>query len=356
MEDVEGTLVPRSGALAFSASARVAPGEVRVKITDGTLGAGGVRSLTEASVRARVEFEGGDVRSIVAAALGPEPAVGGAIAGRLDVSGTLGRPRAVGELELRSPTVTRTSPTCGEPRRRTLALSTVKASVSWRDGRLVVQPLTSGLGRGTATTTLRATPAPPTRAELPDLVLDGIPLERVLVDFLCQGYAVTGPLDLTGALTLTPTDPARTLSGSGRFRVGAGKVVGPRALSLLGGVVQVGGSVSSALSPDVPASLASSPLEFDSIAGTYQIAHGVVTTRDLLYTSRAMKASVRGDYAIPTSQVNADVLVEHRGGVVQARVTGSTDSPSVRFNPSVARGLDPEGVERGFRDLLKKFR
>jgi hypothetical protein len=252
--------------------------------------------------------------------------------------------------------VTRTSPTCSEPRRRTLALSTVKASVSWRDGHLVVQPLTSGLGRGTATTTLLATPAPPTRAELPDLVLNGIPLERVLVDFLCQGYAVTGPLDLTGALTLTPTDPARTLSGSGQFRIGAGKVVGPRALSLLGGVVQVGGSVSSVLSPDVPASLASSPLEFDSIAGTYQIAHGVVTTRDLLYTSRAMKASVRGNYAIPTSQVNADVVVEHRGGVIQARVTGSTDSPSVRFNPSVARGLDPEGVERGFRDLLKKFR
>jgi uncharacterized protein involved in outer membrane biogenesis len=356
LEDLDATVVARAPGFAFSGSAKVMPGGVTLKITEGTLGPSGGRGLTEASLRARVDVDGKDVQSLVAAALGPEPAVGGAIAGRLDVSGPLGRPRAAGEIELRSPTVTRTSPSCGEPRRRTLALSTLKASVSWRDGRLAVQPLTSGIGHGSATTTLVATPAPPTRAQLSDLTLQRIPLERVLVDFLCQGYAVTGPLDLTGTLTLDPTDPVRTLSGNGQLRIGSGKVVGPRALTLLGGLVRVGGTVSSALSLDAPASLFSSPLEFDSIAGSYQVTNGVVATRDLVYASRAMKASVSGDYAIPTGRVNADVVVDHGRGLVQARVTGSADSPSIRMTPTIARNLEPDRVERGFKDLLKKFR
>lgn len=352
LEDLEATLVPRAGGLALSGSARIMPGEVRVKVPEGTLGPGGARGLTEASLRARLEIDGQDIRSIVAAALGPEPALGGAIMGRLDVTGTLGRPRAAGEIEVRNPTVTRTSPACGEPQRRTLALSTLKATVSWRDSRLVIQPLTSGIERGRLATTVIVTPAPPTRTELADLVLKGLPLERLLVDFLCQGYAVAGPLDLTGTLILTAADPLRTLSGSGQLRIGAGKVVGPRALALFGGLVRVGGAVSSVLSLDVPAA----PLEFDSIAGSYQITNGVVTTRDLVYTSRAMKARVSGDYAIPAGRVNADVILEHGRGLIQAKVTGSADSPSIRVTPSVARGLEPERVERGFKDLLKKFR
>src|SRR5262249_48749833 len=113
---------------------------------------------------------------------------------------------------------------------------------------------------------------------------------------------------------------------------------------------------SSVLALDVPA-LASSPLEFDSIAGSYEIASGRVTTRDVVYASRAMKARVKGSYAIATGQVNADVALEPgRGGLVQARVTGTADSPEIRVTTSIAHGLDPERAERGFKDLLKKFR
>jgi uncharacterized protein involved in outer membrane biogenesis len=356
LEDVDGTLAPRAGTLSFSGSARVMPGELAVQISEGAVGLSGARTLGDAAVRARVELDGKDVQPFVAAAVGPEPAIAGAIAGALNVTGTVGRPRATGEIELRSPTVARTSRACPEPRRRTLALSTVKANVSWEDGRLVVQPLSTGIGKGSITTKLAATPAPPPQAELADLVVKAVPLEPVLVDFLCQGYAVTGPIDLTGTLTLAPTDPVRTLSGNGRVHIGAGKVVGARALLLLGGLVRVGGAASSVLSLDLPASLFSSPLDFDSIAGSYEIQRGTVTTRDLLYTSRAMKARVTGDYAIPTGRVNIDLVLEHGRGVFQAKVTGTAESPSIRVTPSIVRQLEPERVERRFKDLLKKFK
>jgi len=356
VENVDLTLSPRPGALSFSGSARVMPGELSVKISEGVLGLSGARTLVDASIRARIELDGQDVQPIVAAVIGGgKPALAGGITGKLAVTGAVGRPRATGEIELRGPAVTWTSPACPPPRRRTLQLSPVKANVSWDDGRLVVQPLVTGIGEGSIATKLSTVPGPPVQAELADLVLKGIPLERVLVDFFCQGYAVAGPLDHTGTLTVSPADPTGTLNGAGQFRVGAGRVVGARALALLGGVVRSGGAGSSVVSSVLPASLFSSPLEFDSIAGTYQIKNGVVTTRDLVYTSRAMKARVAGDYAMATGQLSFDLVLEHGRGVMQAKVTGTAASPSIRVAPSLLHQVEPERVERNLKDLLKKF-
>ena len=251
--------------------------------------------------------------------------------------------------------MTRTSATCAEPRRRTLTLATMKASVIVRDGRLVADPLTTGIPRGAVRTKLTAATSPPIRAELSDLVVERVPLERVLVDFLCLGYAVAGPLDLTGTLAFSPADPLRTLAGRGRFHVGAGAVVGGRALALLGGLARGTGSAAR-LGPDLPATLAGSPLEFDSIDGGFEIANGVVTTRGLVYTSRTMTVRARGDYALASGHVNADVVLERDRSVFQARVTGPADSPSIRTPASLARHDDRDRAERGFKDLLKKFR
>jgi hypothetical protein len=191
---------------------------------------------------------------------------------------------------------------------------------------------------------------------LGDLTVQALPLEKVLVDFLCQGYAVTGPLDLTGTAALVAADPLGTLSGGGRLRIGAGKIVGAQALALVGNLARAGGAVSSVLGADVPA-LTSSPLEFDSITATYTIANGVVTTRDLLYTSRTMKATVAGDYALASGRMNLDVLVDHGRGRLKATVTGTAASPSIRMSPaSVLRDVDPGKVERGLQDLLRRLR
>jgi uncharacterized protein involved in outer membrane biogenesis len=357
LEDLDLTLSARSGGFSFSGSARVMPGALVVKISDGALGLSGARALTEASVRASIAFEGRDVRPLVTAALGPEPTVSGSVMGRLNLTGTVGRPRATGDIELQHPEITRTNPACPEPRRRRLALSAVKASVTWDDGRLLVPRFVTGLGPGSITSKLAATPGPHTHAELSDLVLKSIPLEPVLVDFLCQAYAVAGPLDLRGTLDLSPADPMRTLSGSGRLSIGQGRVLGAHALTLLGGMARLGGSASSMLRGDSPATAFAAPLDFESIVATWEIRNGVVTTRDLLYTSRAMKVKVVGDYALPTGRVNLDVVLDHGRGQLLAKVTGTSESPSIRVAPAVVlRNLDPAPIERGFKDLLKKLR
>ena len=121
--------------------------------------------------------------------------------------------------------------------------------------------------------------------------------------------------------------------------------------------MRVGGAVSSLLRADVPASLTSSPVEFDSITGTYRITNGVVSTRDLVYTSRAMTVTVVGDYALVGGRMNLDLLVNHGRGEVKARVTGTAASPSIRVDPStLVRDVDRQKVESGLKDLLRRFR
>jgi hypothetical protein len=61
-----------------------------------------------------------------------------------------------------------------------------------------------------------------------------VQLEPVLVNYLCQRNAVTGPLDLTGEATLRLPEPLSTLNGSGRLQIGAGRVIGPDLLNALG--------------------------------------------------------------------------------------------------------------------------
>lgn len=357
VEGLDLTLTSRGTLMAFEGGAKVMPGDLAVEIADGTVGVGGARNLLEAPVRARVTLEGKDVSDLVAVAAGPEPDIDGAITGTLTVGGTVGEPTAAGAVELTRASVTETHPQCPEPKRRTLAFAPIKLNASWQEGRFAARPLNTGIGKGTVTMNVAATLDRGLRVQLNDLALKDVPLDKVLVDFMCQGYAVTGPLDLTGSLAFDPADLFKTLSGPGQFRIGPGKVVGSQALALVGGVVRLGGAISSLLSADLPSSLFSSPLEFDSITGTYQITNGVVTIRDLLYTSRAMKVATAGDYALTTGRMNLDMVVNHGRGEVKAKVTGTAASPSVRIVPTTGLGdIDPGKVERGLQDLLKHLR
>ncbi|MBI4247077.1 MAG: AsmA-like C-terminal region-containing protein, partial [Candidatus Rokubacteria bacterium] len=297
------------------------------------------------------------VRDLVALAAGPEPVIAGGVSGTLTVGGTLGEPRARGEVTLSNLAVTQTNARCAEPTRRTLALGDLQASAVWEGERLASRPLRTGLGGGSVTANLAVTLDRSPRVDLDDLTIKAVPLDKVLVDFLCQGYAVTGPLDLSGQAAARLDDFWRTLNGSGQLRIGPGQVVGAQALGLIGGVVRVGGAVSALLSADLPASRFSSPLDFDSITASYQITKGVVTTRDLRYVSRAMRVAAAGTYALVTGAMNLDVVVSHGRGEVKARVTGTAASPSIRVVPSTILGnVDPGPIERGVQDLLKRFR
>ena len=358
VEDLDLTLGGGDGTLTVEGAARVKPGDLGVTLADGRIALNAGRGLLEAPMSARVGVDGRDVAELVAASVGPTPAIGGPVKGTFNVTGTLGAPKAAGTLELASARVTEEVAACPEPRRRTLTLTALKlGGTSWDGGRLTSRPVTTSLAGGKVSLNLGATLDGGVRVELADLSIKGLPLERVLVDFLCQGYAVSGPLDFDGALAFTASDPWGTLSGPGRLRIGPGRVVGARALSLIGNVVQVGGAVSSLLNADIPSSLFTSPLDFDSITGTYVISKGVVTTRDLLYTSRVMKVAVAGEYALASGRMALDMVVNHGRGEVTARVTGTAASPSVRVDPSaLVRDLDRKKVESGLKDLLKRFR
>jgi len=220
------------------------------------------------------------------------------------------------------------------------------------------RPLTTKLGPGTVTAGLRWTLRDGALLRVSDLAIRALPLGTVLVNYLCQGYAVTGPLDLTGEASARPAALWATLSGSGHLRIGPGKVVGPEALKLLGAVMRIGGAVVSLLNVDLPASLFTSPLDFDSITGSYTIRDGVVTTDDLRYASRAMQISVAGRYGLTDGRVNADLVVKTGRAQIAAKVAGSAASPSIRVKPGTllpARG-EARDLEQGLRDLLKRLK
>jgi hypothetical protein len=131
-------------------------------------------------------------------------------------------------------------------------------------------------------------------------------------------------------------------------------VVGKQALALLDGVVRLGGGLMAVLKGEVPSDLFHSPLDFESITGTYTIANGVATTRDLTYTSRRLKALVTGDYGLATGTMNVDVALTTPSGQIKAKVTGSSASPSIRLvSGSVAPG---KSLEQSIKDLMKRLR
>jgi hypothetical protein len=357
IEDLDITLTGGGSQLAFGGSMLVKPGDLKVKIDDGTLAVAAAKTLTEAPVRGKVTLEAKEVRELVAAFVGPSPGYDGALKGTMALSGTLGSPSAAGEVTVAKPTVTQVQPACPEQKRRTLALGDLKLNIAYKDSVFNAKPLTTSVGNGSIAAQLTASLDRGVRVQLNDLGIKTLPLEKVLVDYLCQGYAITGPLDLTGALGFTAADMWNTLSGPGTLRAGPGKVVGPQALALVSGIVRVGGAISSALNAEVPAIGTGSPLEFDSITGTYQITNGVLTTRDLLYTSKPMKVAIAGQYGLANGRMDLDMIVTHGRGELKAKVTGNAAAPSIRVDPAtILRGVDRDKVQKGLGDLLKRIR
>jgi hypothetical protein len=343
--------------LAFEGSANLVPGDAKLEIADGTVAPAPGRPLFDAPVGGRITVKGTNLGHVAVPALGPATSLDGAFEGALTLSGHVGNPRAAGRVEITPLRIHRVEPQCPEPRRRTLGLTGLTLEATWSGGTLVGKPVTTGLGKGTVSTTLTASLDGGLRVELRDLAVSAVPVEKVLVDFLCHGYAVSGPLELTGALAFGAADPVGSLTGEGRLRVGPGQLVGPQALRLAAGVVRAGGAVSALLGGQVPADLGASPLAYESIVGTYQIDRGRLTTRDLLFTSRDFRLAVAGEYDLGSGRLNLDVTVNPGRNALRARVTGTAASPSIRVHPSGLAGpLDPGRAERGLQDLLKRFR
>jgi hypothetical protein len=181
---------------------------------------------------------------------------------------------------------------------------------------------------------------------LKEIAVKGMELQPLLVDYLCQPYAVTGPLDLTGDAAFAAGDPLKTLNGVGRLRIGRGRVVGPAALALVRDVVTVAGVAAPLVEgrPVAPGPV-SRPLDFQSITATYRATNGVVATEDLLYQGEGLTGNVAGTYGLADGRIDAAVTLTQGRTQVKARVTGAGQSLRVV----------PTGVTQGGRDAVKQL-
>lgn len=335
----------------IAGQAQVNPGAVSIKL-DGRLSPpAGAGMLTAAPVKGEISLDAKDMAALTGLLLGSSPALSGPVKGKLALSATVGRLALLGQLDSTRLTLTERRPDCPEPRIRRLTLETVRFPLDYDPQRLQSRPLSANLSGGSVTVALTLAFQPAPLLSLKEITIKALPLAPVLVDYLCQGYAVSGPLDLTGELSARPANVLGTMNGQGQLKIGAGKVVGPAALALMGGVVRLAGGLSSALSVDLPVSLFASPLDFQSITASYKIADGRLTTQDFLYTSERMRVTAAGEYGLTDGRMNLDVTVKHGRGEIKAKVTGTSASPSIRVLPGTILRTDPEKVP----SQLKKF-
>lgn len=341
--------------VAIEGEAQINPGAVSLKLTGAVALPPGGGPLAAAPIKGRLAFETKDLAPMTASFLGPSPAVAGPVRGTLALAGTLGRPALQGEVDSARLAITERRLACPPPETRRLTLESVRFPLAYGPSRLTSRPLSATLSGGRITLSLDVVWESALLLSLREITIRGLPLGPILVDYLCQGYAVTGPLDLAGDLSVRPGDPWRTLAGQGQLRIGPGKVMGPAALALLGTAVQMGGAVSSVLNLDLPSSLFSSPLEFDSITATYRVADGRLMTEDLLYTSARMRIAAAGEYGLADGRIRFDLTLAHGRGQLRARVTGTTASPSIRVAAPRILRTDPEQVRGRLRGFLERL-
>jgi AsmA protein len=355
VEGLDVTVQPAdAGRLAFTAQARLTPGDLRLDITDGSLGVGGSRTLFDAPVAGRLRLRASELGPLIAATVGPQPEVAARLGATFTLDGTVGRPRVAGAVEVKDVTLARTSPECPEPRRRSLSLGPVTFAAAFEDRQAtatsIAIPLAGGEIRAAVAAGLDSG-----RLEIADLVVKGVAVERVLVDFLCQRYAVTGPLSHQGRATAQRRDPWSTLGGAGSVKVGPGKIVGPQAVALVDGIARLAGGVSALLQG--PGGGGPSPIAYDSITATYTVTRGVLTTRDLTLKGEAFQIAAAGRYTLASGALDFDTVVRHGGGTLRGKVTGTAAAPSIRLvGASGVPALEGGELRKGFGKLLERFR
>jgi AsmA protein len=350
--DVTVTQAAAGEALRVSGSAQGQPGNVKLTIAEGTVSVAPGRAFGDAQLKGTVDVEARDVAP-AAALFVPTPSVSGPLKGRLQVSGTAARLTASGAVGFDRLTLSAQQPRCPEPKRRSLTLEDVRVPLRYAPPQLESQAVQSKVAKGTVTFRLTVALGPPRVATLRDIAVKGVQLEPVLVNYLCQRNAVTGPLDLTGEATLRLPEPLPTLNGSGRLQIGAGRVIGPDLLNALGQALALTDLVSGALDGGRRGSrpATGSPLSFDSITASYTITNGVARTEDLVYQARDLRLTGVGTYGLADGRTAMDVLVTQGGNRVKARVAGGPGALTIV--PTDIRIKEPRDLRKTLDRLLR---
>ena len=345
-EKINLTLTHGLGAATATGDAVVQPGDVKLTLAEATLTRSGASTIAEMPLRATVLVDARDVGPLGALVMAG-PAMAGPARGQLAVSGTPARMVANGAMAFDRLTLSEDHPGC-QPRRRSLVVSDVRIPVAYAGTHLDSAPLDAKLSHGSISGRLAVDFTPDRIGTLRDIKVTGVELGPILMDFLCHPFAVVGPLDLTGEATGRGADPLRTLSGSGRFKIGPGTVVGSEVARLLAQALKVTGAISAVVSPE---HRVTTPLAFDSITGSYTIADGVARTRDLVYQSAEVRVTAAGTYALRNGHIDMQVVLTQGSNEIKGVVTGTAGS--LHVTPAGVKIHDVRGIKRFVETLFR---
>jgi len=336
----------RRAALRIQGAAVVQPGDIKLVIREASLAPSGARGLSEMALQATVEVDAPDVGPL-AATIFHVPTVAGAMKGRLDLSGTPARIAATGAVGFDGLVLSEERPHC-EPRGRRLPIGDLRIPVALTGAQLESAPVEGRVANGTVALHMSVTIGSASALTLKDIDVRGVELAPILLEFLCLPSAVTGPMDLTGEVSMLATDPWRTASGSGRFRIGPGRATGRDIVRLVNDVIALADVGSTVLSSERRAR-ESAPLDFASITGTYRIIGGVVMTDDLLYQGADLRVTGKGTVTLLNGRVEMAIVVTQGRNQVRGLVSGTAEA--LRVLPTEIRVPDLRGARR-FLDTL----
>jgi hypothetical protein len=268
----------------------------------------------------------------------------------MQLSGTPSRLAGTGAVDLTHLTMTEERRGCPPPVRRQLVLDQVHVPILLKPASFESVPMSAKLAKGSIGFNLVAGLDASPMITLSDIKIAGVQLQPVLEDYLCHGFAVTGPLDLTGEMSMRSADVLRTMNGSGQFKVGAGKVIGEGALKIVRDVLAAGNVFDMALRGKL-AGPGKTALDFDSITGSYKIVNGVARTDDVVYRGKDLKVAVAGTYALADGRTDMKVIATQGSNQLRAQVTGS--GGSLRVVPTVVNVKEPAEVKKLLDRLLR---
>ncbi|HEV8637449.1 MAG TPA: AsmA-like C-terminal region-containing protein [Chloroflexota bacterium] len=260
--------------------------------------------------------------------------------GELRAEGRLGSLAGGGRLRFGRLTLTHRPAACPTAGPRSLLLEAVELPVEINGPSLTVRPFAFRVGAGT----VQGDAALGFRAGTPTVRLAGLRVqsvaaEPVLVEFLCQPYAVTGRVEGSGDIAFTGLgdDLRRSAQGAWELRVGPGRLVGPAMLTLLSGVVRVGSVVYSAVTLDAPRSLFGSPADFQSLMARGTLGGGQLRVRDLALASPELRVTGGGTYGLVDTRLDFTLHVRTGRSGFAVKVGGTTRAPT--YGPATRGAL-----------------
>ncbi len=326
--------------------AKLEPGDLKLRNLQATVG---LRGSGELPIKASVDLEGADIGPLARTLVMPSPALTGPVKGKLQLSGTPARLSGTGRVDLSRLTLTDDRPQCRPPRRQ-LVLDELHVPIVLKPASFESVPVSAKVSKGTVGFNLTAGLDGSALLTLADIKIAGLPLQPILQDYLCQSFAVSGPLDLTGQLAMRTADVFRTMNGTGQFKVGSGRVIGEGALRVVRDVLSAGNVLDMTLRGKL-ADPGRNALDFDSITGSFKIANGVARTDDMVYQSKELRVTMAGTYALTDARTDMKVVATQGRNTLRAQVTGT--GSSLRVVPTGVNVKEPAEVRKFLDRLLR---